>query len=214
MQQLKFIVDKRERNIDLIDALYSAGASLSFAQLPVGDYIISDRMCVERKTAPDFENSIIDGRLFEQTSRLDASFIKPLLILEGGDAAFRLSKNIILGAMLKLYSEYNIQLIQSSDPIETSAILLKLAEREQVADGRMPRIAGVKKAYTTFQWQTMMLGSLPGIGPNLALRLLSNFKTLKNIANADINSLMKVDKIGKKKASRIYGILNAEFEMS
>jgi Fanconi anemia group M protein len=116
--------------------------------------------------------------------------------------------------MLKLYSEYNIQLIQSSDPIETSAILLKLAEREQVVDGRMPRIAGVKKAYTTFQWQTMMLGSLPGIGPNLALRLLSNFKTLKNIANADINSLMKVDKIGKKKASRIYGILNAEFEMS
>ena len=214
MQQLKFIVDKRERNIALIDALYSAGASLSFAQLPVGDYIISDRICVERKTTSDFENSIIDGRLFEQTSRLDASFIKPLLILEGGDAAFRLSKNIILGAMLKLYSEYNIQLIQSSDPIETSAILLKLAEREQVVDGRMPRIAGVKKAYTTFQWQTMMLGSLPGIGPNLALRLLSNFKTLKNIANADINSLMKVDKIGKKKASRIYGILNAEFEMS
>lgn len=214
MQQLKLIVDKRERNIALIDALYSAGASLSFAQLPVGDYIISDRICVERKTASDFENSIIDGRLFEQTSRLDASFIKPLLILEGGDAAFRLSKNIILGAMLKLYSEYNIQLIQSSDPIETSAILLKLAEREQVVDGKMPRIAGVKKAYTTFQWQTMMLGSLPGIGPNLALRLLSNFKTLKNIANADINSLMKVDKIGKKKASRIYGILNAEFEMS
>lgn len=213
MQTLKIIIDNRERNLEIIDTLSDSGVDLSFAQLPVGDYIVSDRMCIERKTVGDFENSIIDNRLFEQLERLKSSFEKPILILEGSDSDHRLANNVIIGTMIKLYTDYNVQIIRSRDAIETAAILSKFADREQNADNKRPRILGTKKAHTTYQWQILILSSIPGIGPELAHRLLVHFKTLKNLANADIDALIEVEKIGKKKAQGIHDILNAEFSI-
>ncbi len=211
MAQLKIIVDNRERNIDIIDALSKSGADLSFVQLPVGDYIISKRMCVERKTVSDFESSIIDNRLFEQLERLSAGFEKPLLIIEGSDSDHRLSKNVVLGTILSIYLDHNVQVIRSSGAEETAIMLSKFADREQNIDDNKPRVLGRKKAHTTYQWQMLILGSLPGVGPNLAHRLIEHFGTLKGVANADEKQLMKVDKVGKKKAAQIYRIINEEF---
>jgi ERCC4-type nuclease len=213
-QSLKIIVDNRERNMDIMDSLSVSGVDLNFAQLPVGDYIISDRICVERKTISDFESSIMDGRLFEQVGRLHESFGKPILIIEGDEAQHRLGDNVILGTILKLYIDYNIQVIASHGPQHTAAILSKVAQREQAAEKREPRLTGLKKAYTTYEWQTLILGSIPGIGPKLAHKMLVHFKTIKGVASADAKELMKVDKIGKKKAEHICSILNAEFQDS
>lgn len=211
MQPLKVIVDNRERNEQIIDALSKSGVELSFAQLPVGDYVLSKRMCVERKTVSDFESSIIDNRLFEQLERLGSGFDKPLLIIEGSDSDHRLSKNVVLGTILSIYLDYNVQVIRSAGAQETATMLSKFADREQSIDDNKPRILGRKKAYTTYQWQTLILGSLPGVGPNLAHRLIEHFGTLKNVANADEKQLMKVDKVGKKKAALIYRTINEEF---
>ena len=63
MKETKIIIDNRERNLDLLDTLEQHGMTITFAQLPVGDYIISNRMCVERKTTNDFESSIMNSRL-------------------------------------------------------------------------------------------------------------------------------------------------------
>src|SRR5271157_4246898 len=111
MQALRIIVDNRERNLEIIDRLEDSGVDLSFAQLPVGDYIVSERMCIERKTVGDFENSIIDNRLFEQLERLKSSFEKPILILEGEASEHRLANNVIIGTIIKLYTDYNVQII-------------------------------------------------------------------------------------------------------
>ena len=211
MRGTKIIVDNRERNFELMEGLENNEVSISFAQLPVGDYIISDRLCVERKTARDFESSIMDSRLFEQAERLRQSFEKPLLIIEGGYEEFTMPRNAIVGAMLRLYTEYGVQLIFSSGHEETSYILSKLAEKEQIVEKREPRLLGSKKAYNTYQWQILMLSSMPGIGPKLASSLIKHFKTLRNVATADVEDLMGIEKIGKKKAQRVYEILNAEF---
>lgn len=210
MKELKIIVDNRERDLSILEGLSEKGVGLSFAQLPVGDYILSDRICVERKTVSDFENSIIDNRLFEQVDRLNASFKKPMLLIEGDDD-FRLSENVIIGAMMKLYTEYNMQILRSHSKLETVSILSKVAEREQVTNDKLPRLLGIKKAHTTAQWQVLLVSSLPGIGPKLALNLISHFKTLKELSNANVKELQKVEKIGKKKAKRIYEVLNIEF---
>ena len=102
MHTLKILVDNRERNLLMHEELSNLGVLMDFAQLPVGDYIISDRTCVERKTVPDFEKSIMDNRLFDQIKRLSESFAKPILLIEGDDSEFRLSDNVILGTILKL----------------------------------------------------------------------------------------------------------------
>lgn len=213
MQEVSIIIDNRERNVEVIEGISNNAVKVTFAQLPVGDYIISDRICVERKTISDFENSIMDSRLFEQVERLRASFEKPILLVEGSESEFRLNKNVITGSILKLYIDHNIQVILSHDAAETAYILSKFAEREQVKDERRPKLLGRKKAYTQYQWQLLILSSIPGIGPKLANDLLEHFKTIKNVATAEIEELKKVKKIGKKKAEKIYEVLNLEFKI-
>ena len=211
-KELKIIVDNRERDFGMLEELSSYGVDLTFAQLPVGDYIVSNRVCVERKTVQDFENSIIDNRLFDQINRLRQSFEKPMLIIEGEDEYLRLGKNAVIGAVLKLYIDYNVQILRSQDVHETAAMLSKFAEREQSIEKNEPRLIGIKKAYTNYEWQLLLLSSLPGIGAKLGRKLLGHFKTVKGVATADIKELQKVDKIGKKKAMRIFEILNGEFD--
>ncbi|MDE1851079.1 MAG: hypothetical protein KGH69_00105 [Candidatus Micrarchaeota archaeon] len=209
-KELRIIVDNRERDLSIIEGLSSNGVDITFAQLPVGDYIVSDRICIERKTVGDFENSIIDNRLFEQVSRLNESFTKPMLLIEGEDD-FRLGNNVIVGTMLRLYTDYNLQMLRSDSKEQTVSILSKVAEREQVQENREPRLLGLKKAYSTDQWQLLILGSMPGVGPKLARNLISHFKSIRNVVNASAEELQEVDKIGKKKAIRINEILDSEF---
>jgi ERCC4-type nuclease len=207
----KIIVDNRERNLEILEGLSGSGIQLNFAQLPVGDYILSDRMCVERKTIPDFENSIINARLFDQLERLDHDFKKPILLLEGDDAEFTMNQNVILGAIVSIYGEYNVQVMRSRDVWETVSTLAGLAEREQDDKRKEPRIVGSKRAYSNSEWQLLILSSMPGIGPKLAGSLIRHFKTIRKLVSAEQDELMEVEKIGKKKAERIYEILNAEF---
>lgn len=211
MQETKMIIDNRERNLELLEMLEQNGVIITFAQVPVGDYIISDRMCVERKTTSDFESSIMNYRLFEQAKRLHESFEKAIVIIEGDNVEARLNKNVLIGTMLKLYVEFNIQLMYSSNAEETAYILAKLAEKEQTKDSREPRLVGNKRAYNQYQWQLLILGSIPGVGPKLAKSLIRKFKTLKNVVLATPEELTEIEKIGKKKAEKIYEILNSEF---
>ncbi|MEM3839140.1 MAG: ERCC4 domain-containing protein [Candidatus Micrarchaeaceae archaeon] len=211
MPNLKVIADNRERNAEILLGLEEHGVGLDFQQLPIGDYIISDRICVERKTASDFTNSIIDTRLFDQAKRLHSSFEKPILVIEGPDSEMRLNRNVMLGAIAKLYIDYNIQVLRTGSAKDTAYALYRLAEHEQT-EGREPRLAGLKRAYTDYQWQLLILSSIPGIGITLAKKLLEHFKTVNGVACASIDELKKVDKIGMKKAERIYKILNTESE--
>lgn len=211
MEGVKIIVDNRERNVELLEGLSQFGVEMSFAQLPVGDYVLSDRMCAERKTVRDFEGSVMNARLFDQMDRLSSGFKKPLLILEGAEADFMLQPNVVLGTIVSIYSDHNVQVIRSSCVGETSLILAKLAEREQKVERREPRIAGAKRAFTNSQWQVLILGSMPGVGPRLARSLVSHFKTISGVVSASKEELMEVDKIGKKKAAKIHELLNEEF---
>ena len=212
MQEARIIIDNRERNLSIIEGLEKNGIDLSFAQLPVGDYILSDRICVERKTSSDLEGSIINARLFDQLERLRASFDKPMLLVEGSGSDFRLNGNVILGTALKVYLDYGIQVLWSGDAIETADILSAISRREQVHKSHEPKLVGIKRAYTVDQWQILILSSIPGVGTKLANNLLSEFKSIKSIANAGIDQLTEVEKIGRKKAKRIFEVLNTEYQ--
>ncbi|MGC8479490.1 MAG: ERCC4 domain-containing protein [Candidatus Micrarchaeia archaeon] len=211
MSELSIIVDNRERNYELLEGLSQSNVKIVFKQLPVGDYIISERMCVERKTITDFESSIIDSRIFDQADRLSKSFTKPILILEGDINNTNLGRNVILGTILTLYRKYSILVINSISPEETSYLLLKFAEKEQLEEKREPRLAGIKKSHSNYESQIILLSSIPGVGTKLAINLLEKFKSIKNIANATPSELMEIEKIGKKKANTISFLLSSNY---
>ncbi|MBT3582797.1 hypothetical protein HN510_03180, partial [Candidatus Woesearchaeota archaeon] len=52
----------------------------------------------------------------------------------------------------------------------------------------------------------------PMIGENMAFALLKKFKNPKNIANASIDELKEVEKLGPKKAEKIKAIFEEEFK--
>lgn len=210
---MKIIVDNRERNFELIELLTNYGAELQFSQLPVGDFILSKDVCVERKTIEDFENSVMNNRLFEQLKRLSKSFEKPFLLIEEKEGyEHKLKPNSFIGAIIKCYIDFKVQVIFSKNVEESAYILASIAKREQEKKENEPRIVGVKKAYTADEWQLLILESLPNVGPKIARNLLKKFKSIRRIANASIEELMQVEKIGKEKAKRIYEIINKEWE--
>src|ERR687887_1804814 len=79
----RIVVDEREKSSRIPDLLHQAGAIIDFAQLKVGDYIVSPETAIERKTIRDLISSIYDGRLFVQCSELSQHYFKPLVIIEG-----------------------------------------------------------------------------------------------------------------------------------
>ncbi len=208
---IKVIVDNRERNQELIGTMEANGIDMEFKTVHVGDYVISDRVCIERKTIYDFESSIINGRLFDQIKRLKENYEFPILILEGDSDYFRLKNNVINGAIASLYIDYGIDIIHTYDAGNTADIIASIARHEQEKSLREPTLKGGARAYTKGQFQEYVIGNLPGVGPKLAKALLSHFKSIKNIANADESELMKIEKIGKKKAAIIHDTLNGSY---
>jgi ERCC4-type nuclease len=207
----RVIVDNRERNAELIEAIVANGVEVEFKTVHVGDYVISDRVCIERKTIYDFESSIINGRLFDQIKRLREHYEFPILVLEGDYDYFRLKNNIINGAIAALYIDYSIYIIHTYDVQNTADIIASIARHEQYKEAREPTLKGGARAYTSEQFQEYIIGNLPGVGPKLARALLKHFKSIRNIANADEKELLKVEKIGKKKAMLIHDTLNRHY---
>ena len=77
------IADDREKDGGVIPVLAEReDVRLRIDRLEVGDYLFDSRLLFERKTLADFAMSIIDGRLFSQASRLVASGMHSVLILE------------------------------------------------------------------------------------------------------------------------------------
>jgi ERCC4-type nuclease len=80
----RLMVDHSERSAPLLGLVRASGLFIvEMSRLPTGDYLIDERILVERKTRADFLASLIDGRLFPQVARLAHSRYRSLLLIEG-----------------------------------------------------------------------------------------------------------------------------------
>ena len=107
---------------------------------------------------------------------------------------------------------YNIPIIYTKNDIDTAAFLRILAKQEQDTQEKDFGVRFDKKPLTTKEQQEFIIESLPGIGPSLAKSLLSNFKTVQKIINANEEELQNIEKLGPKKAKEISKIINEIYE--
>ncbi|MCD6575935.1 MAG: hypothetical protein J7K73_02125 [Nanoarchaeota archaeon] len=213
--EVKIIVDTRELRSNVVKKLYELGAKIESSQLQVGDFILSDRVCVERKTVKDFLQSIIDKRLFNQISNLSENFEKPIIIVEGIEDIYTermIHPNAIRGAIASLAIDFRIPIIQTTGEEETALFLFMIASREQLDKKISISLRGEKKPLSDKLLQEYIVSSFPGIGREIAQNLLKHFKSIKNIVNADVKELKQVEKIGDKKAKRLKEIVEKEYE--
>jgi Fanconi anemia group M protein len=177
-------------------------------RLDVADFIISTDIGIERKKASDFEQSIIDGRLFTQAEKLKNEFKKPLIVIIGNDFE-RIKPKALSGAFISLIVDYSIPLVFLNNEEEFAEFISKIVERE--GKPVKERKTNFSRKNTDFKLQKInVVEALPGVGPQLARKLLQKFKTLKNLFNADEKQLMEVEGVGKIKAKKIKDLILKE----
>ncbi len=206
------VCDHREQPGGVVRHLHQLGARIETRTLEVADFILSDRVAVERKTAGDFIDSLIDGRLFDQMKGLK-EYPRPYLVIEGdGLQGHRnLSPESIMGAVASVTVDYGIPILQTRDNLETARFLLAVAKREQGRAGRHVAVRGARATQDDDGISLAALSSFPGVSEVRAAALLRAFGTIEAVVGASEDALAAVENIGPKTAAELHRILRREF---
>ncbi|MBM3200598.1 hypothetical protein FJZ53_06685, partial [Candidatus Woesearchaeota archaeon] len=216
-KKAKIIADFREKGSGIVKELVNQGIDVKMQTLAVGDYILSNRVCVEFKTKQDFVSSLIDKRLLQQVKAMKDNFEKPLIIIEGEEdiyAVRNVHPNAINGMLAAIVVDFGIPIIYTKHFLETVSLLKTIAKREQDFEKKDIGVRTERKPLTTKEQQEFIIESLPNIGPSLAKSLLKEFKTVKSIINANHDDLQKVENLGQKKAADIKRIVDEVYDES
>jgi ERCC4-related helicase/ERCC4-type nuclease len=215
-EKLQIYVDRREIRSGVARALESAGSDVILTTLEVGDYIVSDRVAIERKTDTDFLDSIIDKdrNIFGQLSDLARTYDRPVLIIEGDNlyTARQIHPNAIRGVLASIATGFGIPIISTRDAEDTAALIQVIAKREQVDEKRTPSLHGRKTAMTLSEQQEYIISSISNIGPVAARKLLQHFGGVESVMRAGPDELMEVESIGPKTAQRIREVVGSVYK--
>jgi Fanconi anemia group M protein len=209
----EIICDNRETASPVVRTLSLMGINLRLEQLQVADYVISERVGIERKSAKDFNDSIIDGRLFTELSELGESFSRPILILEGDPfETSNISENALYGAISSIILNLGIIVYKTKNTRETAQFLYQLAKKEQSTTKSSLKLRFDKAPIETSRLLEFVVAGIPGVNKLRAKNLLKELKTLQNIFSADIPDLTKIENIGQKIAQEIYKISRYKYK--
>lgn len=211
--QCTIIVDHRESRSEVIRYLVAKNVKIETNQLAVGDYVLSSRLGVERKTVDDFLNSLLSGKLFAQIRALREGYSRPILIIEGEGLLTKrnINHNALFGSIVSIIVDFGVAIITTASAQETADLLNIMASREQKEGDRAVAVRGEKIAMSFHEQQRFIVEGLPHISAVLAERLLQHFGSIRAIVNATEEDLCAVPGIGKNIAAEIVKILNNEY---
>jgi Fanconi anemia group M protein len=181
--------------------------------LPVSDYVLSERVGIERKSAKDFNASVKDGRLFNELFELKKNFSRPILIIEGDPFIdSNITQNALYGAIASIILNLGITIYKTNTPSDTAMFLFQLAKKEQSNSKGEMKLRFDKKPLEISNLLEYIVAGIPGINSLRAKNLLRDLRSLQEIFNADIGDLIKVDNIGKKIAQEIYKLSRYKYK--
>ncbi|MEM5794128.1 MAG: ERCC4 domain-containing protein [Candidatus Aenigmatarchaeota archaeon] len=204
-EKILIVCDYREKEV--IEELKKLGALVNVQSLEIGDFVLSEKVCVEKKTHSDFISSIIDGRIFEQASLLRKNFEKPIIVIEGYSNR-EISDNALKAALACLLIDFGISLVSTKNSFDTAKLIYWIAKKEQSETKSEVAIKVGKKPKDIRKIQEFIVSSLPGVSTKTAVKLLKNFGSVEKVFSASEEELKKV--IGKK-AEKIKKILSEKY---
>jgi len=211
LENLRIIVDERERKSGIPDLLKSVGLNVEMKTLPIGDYIVAPETIVERKSIRDLMASVFDGRLFDQCTRLKEHFENPIVLIEGNvDEIEEITENplIFYGAISTVVLDFKIPIIPTPSASHTAKLLVSMCSRKDAPKG--PYLKKIKKSPDLERQQLSSLCSLPGIGEKFAVRMLEKFGTPLKVFTATTAELSKVEGLGEVRAKKIKKVLDTK----
>jgi len=218
------LVDSREP-IDIAEGISEA----TRVTLPVGDYAFftckGEKVLVERKTPGDLLTSFQTGRFQGQVRRLVEDCNYPFLLLEGhmfatsdGFTKFKSQivkwrfvsvQNILITAQLSgLYLVFSDNKKGTVKMVEG---MFNYFQKEEHLSLLRPKVINIFYNDTAAA-REMIVSSVPGIGPELAKRLLAKFRTPAEVFLANKEDLMEVEGIGPAKVEKMVEVFFPKYD--
>jgi len=213
---VEIVADQRELDSTVARDLSTRdGIHTRLETLAVGDYVLSDRVAVERKSVSDFLDTLTGGdrSMFEQVGDLTRNYSRPIVIIEGTDlyGSRNVHPNAIRGAVASLAVDFNASVLRTEDESETADLLETLGKREQQTRERAVSVHGEKQAKTRAEQQEYVVSSIADIGPVTARALLDYFGTVEAVMTARKEDLRDVTGVGEVTADTIREIVGSDY---
>jgi len=205
---IEIVADQRELDAHIArDLSTREGIETRLETLEVGDYVLSDRVVVERKAVEDFLETLVGGdrSLFEQVGAAARHYARPVVVIEGERLyeARNVHPNAIRGALASLAVDFGASVLRTTDADDTADLLEVIARREQETDDRSVSVHGEKGGKTLAEQQEYVVGAVAEVGPVTARALLAHFGSVEAVMGATEEDLLAVDGVGEVTADRI-----------
>ncbi|MBD3175897.1 MAG: hypothetical protein GF320_12000 [Armatimonadia bacterium] len=178
----------------------------------VDRYLLSDRVAIERRTAPGFLKGIQDKTLFTSAIHLRERHEVVVLLLEGQvDYTYaQFDPQAVRGALTSMFLEYGVSVVATADAEDSAALIAMAARQEQVG---IPEISLVpkRKAVDLPDLQRRVVEMFPGVGRVGARLLLQRFGSIERLLRCGEAELTSVPGIGPRKAAQILQVLHTDY---
>lgn len=228
--EMRVVVDVREFRSSLPNLLYRVGIKVVPCMITVGDYIVSPKICIERKAIPDLISSFKSGRLYSQCEQMFRHYELPTLLIEFDESksfsfepfsdlrnykvnatnpiATKLQQQDIQSKLIMLLISFpKLKIIWSSSPYETAQIFLELKANQEEPDISAAVSKGVNQSIK------ISSGEPPLYNDN-AIDLIQNIPGINNINYYQIiekvQSIEQLVNLSEDELTDIIGIENGK----
>ena len=212
------VVDQRELDSSIAkDLSRREGVETRLETLAVGDYVLSDRVVVERKTVSDFVDTLTGGderSMFEQVKDATRYYARPVVMIEGTDlyGERNVHPAAIHGALASLAVDFGASILRTTDEDETTDLLEVIATREQEDEDRTVSVHGEKSSKTLAEQQEYVVASVAEVGPVTAGSLLAEFGSVEAVLTADADELQAAEGVGEVTAERFREVVGSDYD--
>ncbi|OXB74014.1 UNVERIFIED_CONTAM: hypothetical protein H355_011140 [Colinus virginianus] len=212
------LVDSREisSGTDVISALKAVhGLRVQVCSLGSCDYVVSNRMAVERKFQSELLSTVNRSKVTQRIQRLQGMFERVCVIVEKdrsrpGDPWKFLQRTQCYDGMLAALLQAGIRVLFSSCQ-EESAVLLKelaLLEQRKNAAIRVPtEVEGSKQEMLNFYL------SIPNISYVAALNLCHRFGSVRKMVNSSPSDIAAAAQLSLQRAEELFRYLRYGFDV-
>jgi ERCC4-type nuclease len=221
MPKPDLIIDSNERGSlceSVIRRAQRNGLVVLRKQLVVGDYL-SGAACIEAKSINDLFLSSHSGHLWRQLENMDMNYDRFFLLVHGSIAkyiamaknngkkvSYSRVQNELLGTIARVMSDFDCQVFFTENTSEAAMFIVKLHDKLHKPASRHG--AKAIKRVSTNDVRLDMLLSIPGIGREMAEKLLENCGSIEEMAFPE--SLKMIKGLGEVLRGRVVEVITSE----
>ncbi|KAG1700086.1 Fanconi anemia group M protein [Nymphon striatum] len=215
-KDLVVIVDSREigASQNIVSTLKSKySVKITVHQLATSDYILSNRVAVDRKTYSEFCNSANKKKLIDRIRYMCELFDRPYIIIEkdrikNKETERKLTRSKYLNSMLAYLAQTHIKVLYSESS-ENSAYLIHSITVQELKKGMNIKVS--LELSSSQEKLCILYQSLPRISYISAVNLLNGFSSFKDICDSSVETLKSKGGLSHSRAEEVYSYLRRTF---